>query len=82
MTTEIVGDNKKLTVTRYQYTMDGRCIREIAQRGWLCGCLDTRRDYIVGSGTQSLLCMDREGGKIREIPVESSHQWICVVYNT
>ena len=79
MTTVIRGDDKKATVTTYQYTMDGRCIREKAQ-GWIYGCLDTRRDYIVGIGRQSLLCMDREGGKVREIRVPGAGYQYGVVY--
>ena len=79
MTAGIRGDDKKHTAITYQYTMDGRCIREIGQ-GWLCGCLDTRRDYIVGIGGQSLLCIDREGGKVREIRVPGAGDLCLVVY--
>ena len=79
MTTVIIGDDKKHTAITYQYTMDGRCIREIGQ-GWLCGCLDTRRDYIVGNGDQSLVRMNREGGKFREIRVPGAGELCGVVY--
>ena len=81
MTTVITGEDKKHTATTYQYMMDGRCIREIGQ-GWICGCLDTRRDYIVhvGIGGQSLFCTDRGGGKVREIRVPGAGRLWGVVY--
>ena len=79
MTTAITGAGKKVNLSTYQYTMDGRCIRKMEQ-GWICGCLDTRRDYIVGTGKKSLLCMDREGGKVREIRVPGAGGLRGVVY--
>ena len=54
----------------YKYSMEGECIKEVGQgvmgdRSRMC--IDTRRGCLVHSGYQSLLCMDREGGKVRAI---------------
>ena len=63
--------------------MEGKCIKEVGQGvagGKICMCTDIRRGCLVLSGGQSLLCMDREGGKVREIRVPGTGD--CMVWCT
>ena len=67
----------------YKYSMEGKCIKEVGQgvvgdRSRIC--IDTRRGCLVLSGGQSLVCMDREGGKVREIRVPGARDLCGVVY--
>ena len=67
----------------YKYSMEGKCIKEVGQ-GVVGGryrmCIDTRRGCLVLSGGPSLLCMDREGGEVREIRVPGAGLLRGVVY--
>ena len=67
----------------YKYSMEGECIKVVGQgvvgdRSHMC--IDTRRGCLVLSGDQSLLCVDREGGKVREIRVPGAWGLCGVVY--
>ena len=67
----------------YKYSIEGKCINEVGQGvvGYRTHmCIDTRRGCLVISGDQSLLCMDREGGKVREIRVPGAGWLWGVVY--
>ena len=67
----------------YKYSMEGKCIKEVGQGkagGKIRMCIDTRRRFLVLSGGQSLFCMNREGGIVREIRVPGAGDLYGVVY--
>ena len=64
-----------------EYNMEGECVREVGKGKVGVGvCVDTRRDCLVVSVGDRLLCMDREGGKVREIRVPGAGYLRGVVY--
>ena len=64
-----------------EYNMEGECVREVGKGKVGFGvCVDTRRDCLVVSHWDRLLCMDREGGKVREIRVPGARDLWGVVY--
>ena len=75
----VIGDHS----TRHlcEYNMEGECVREVGKGMMGYGvCVDTRRDCLVVSHYIRLLCMDREGGKVREIRVPGARLLCGVVY--
>ena len=64
-----------------EYNIEGECVREVVLNMLEYGvCVDTRRDCLVVSVRDRLLCMDREGGKVREIRVPGARYLYGVVY--
>ena len=69
--------------TVHQYTMDGRYVKTVGKGlvdRKIRRCIDIRMGCLVLSGDQSLLCMDREGGKVRETRVPGAGYLRGVVY--
>ena len=74
----VIGD---FTRRLCEYNMEGECVREVGERMVGYGvCVDTRRECLVVSHNTRLLCMDREGGKVREIRVPGAGLLHGVVY--
>ena len=75
----VIGDGS--TRRLCEYNMKGECVREVG-KGMVGSrvCVDTRRDCLVVSVYDRLLCIDREGGKVREIRVPGARDLYGVVY--
>ena len=64
-----------------EYSMEGKFMREVGKGVVGLGVgLDTKRDCLVVSRSNMLFCMDREGGKVREIRVTGADSLWGVVY--